>query len=158
MDQIKVVDAFGYPSNDSLTLNMGNGANSLIAGTDAAYFGHFRYNGGTGTDSLVFGSGALYGNDSIVDLGNDTAADEITFLGTAGFGLPNHPAVQNFDTDDGDMIYLPTGVTADISEITAYGTDLTWEDYSGHYCLTFADLSSIGSDPTSVADLVASFA
>lgn len=117
--------------NGTATFDMSRGGNNtLVAGTAAARAeGLLSYIGGPGGDSLTFGD-YLAANDgnANLDLGDDTAADTITFPGIAD----GETSISNFDPTDGDTIVLQLfNDTADVTLSPSGGGSDTQVSASG---------------------------
>jgi len=140
-----LVDA-GKGAGNSATFNMSAGGdNFFVAGNDAASFsGSIAYTGGSGNDSLTFGDKLAYNNGTAtLDLGDDTAADIVTFLGTIG-DSGGSVTIQNFNFNH-DTIDVPATVTATSAEITDASGDLTWTDIGGSHTIVFEGIGTGGS-------------
>ena len=140
-----LVDA-GKGAGNSATFNMSAGGdNFFVAGNDAASFsGSIAYTGGSGDDSLTFGDKLAYNNGTAtLDLGDDTAADIVTFLGTIG-DSGGSVTIQNFNFNH-DTIDVPATVTATSAEITDASGDLTWTDIGGSHTIVFEGIGTGGS-------------
>ena len=149
----------GGSGNDSLTFGedlayddgtatfdmSAGGNNTLVADDDAAsYSGSIAYTGGSGDDSLTFGDKLAYNNGTAtLDLGDDTAADIVTFLGTIG-DSGGSVTIQNFNFNH-DTIDVPATVTATSAEITDASGDLTWTDIGGSHTIVFEGIGTGGS-------------
>ena len=136
------------------TFSMGNGENSLAAGDDAAYDGSLSYTGGTGVDDLIFGDQFAFRSTNVVlDLGSDTVADCIEFLGSVGAASGN-VSIRNFDVSDGDHMTIAQN-PINQSDFDASGADITW-NRATDINITFEGLGSTGSNPISITALTAS--
>ena len=149
----------GGSGNDSLTFGQeltyydgtatfdmsAGGNNTFVAGDSAAsYRGSIAYTGGSGDDSLTFGDKLAYNNGTAtLDLGDDTAADIVTFLGTIG-DSGGSVTIQNFNFNH-DTIDVPATVTATSAEITDASGDLTWTDIGGSHTIVFEGIGTGGS-------------
>jgi hypothetical protein len=126
------------------------GNNTFVAGISAASSsGSIVYTGGSGDDSLMFGGDLAYGGSATLDLGDDTAADIVTFLGTIG---DNGGTVTiknfNFNHDTIDVPVLDPAATVGITA-TNGGKDLTWVESNGSYTSTII-FDEIGPSGTGV--------
>jgi|GEM_PF-1137162 len=136
------------------TFAMGDGENSLAAGDDAAYDGSISYTGGTGMDDLIFGvQFAFRSTSAVLDLGSDTVADYIEFLGSVGADSGN-VSIQNFDVSDGDQMIIAQN-PIDQSDFDASGADITW-NRATDINITFEGLGSAGLNPISITALTGS--
>jgi len=136
----------GYASFD---MSMG-GNNTLVAGEYAAKYsnhifypngGKLSYIGGSGVDTLTFGTSAAQGGMLDIRLGDDAAADKVTFEGTFGGNV----TIQNFNFND-DRIDVEAGIAATVGEIVDDGLgNLTWTDSSGNHELIFAGIGAGGT-------------
>ena len=120
------------------------GTNTLIGGERMAFSsGSISYTGGSGADSLTFGDELARGGSATLDLGDDTAADTVTFQGSIGESAGT-VTIKNFNFNH-DTIYVPAGVSAATGEITDAGGDLTWTDSGGIHTIVFEEIGTGGT-------------
>ena len=129
------------------------GNNTFVAGSFAAYSsGSIVYTGGSGEDSLTFGNGLAFfytGGTATFDLGDDTAADIVTFQGSIGES-GGTVAIRNFNFNH-DTIDVPAGVSATAGEITDASGDLTWTDSGGDHTIVFQEIGTGGAGVVATA-------
>ena len=120
------------------------GNNTLVAEAYAAGTGSISYTGGSGEDSLTFGDYlACINGAATFDLGDDTAADIVTFQGSIGES-GGAVAIRNFNFNH-DTIDVSAGVSATAGEITDATGDLTWTDSGGNHTIVFEDIGTGGA-------------
>ena len=144
-DSLTFGNAFAeYDATATFDMSAG-GNNTFVAGDSAAsYSGSIAYTGGSGDDSLTFGDKLAYNNGTAtLDLGDDTAADIVTFLGTIGDN-GGTVTIKNFNFNH-DTIDVPATVTATSAEITDASGDLTWTDIGGSHTIVFEGIGTGGS-------------
>jgi len=142
-------------SSGTATFDMSlGGNNTFVAGINAASSsGSIVYTGGSGDDSLMFGGDLAYGGTVTLDLGDDTAAETVTFQGTIGDN-GGSVTIKNYNYNH-DKIDVPTGVTADLSELSGFLSNITWTDSSGDYTIIFEGTrTGSAEDPINFARLI----
>ena len=132
------------------------GDNTFISGRTAALSGTVIYKGGTGADILTFGETAAFQGFLDIRLGDDAAADAITFEGTIGkeanqIGIGEGTVtIQHFNFND-DIVEVVDGISATVGEITDAGGNLTWTDAGGEHKLTFVGIGAGGTGVTATS-------
>lgn len=126
VDDISFGDRLAFRGYVTIDLTAG-GNNVLSFGQAAAQRGELVVNLGSGADSLTFGADAAARTSPFhdfarveIDLGNDSSADTIVFLGAVGTG-GGSLVIQNFDHLDGDTIDVNdlSGFTASVTSAGA---------------------------------------
>ena len=142
----------GKGFGDTATFDMSLGSNNtFVAGDEAAKSdGSIVYTGGSGDDSLTFGDKlAFRGGAATFDLGDDSAADIVTFQGSIGES-GGAVAIRNFNFNH-DTIDVPAGVSATAEEITDASGDLTWTDSGGDHTIVFEEIGTGGAGAVATA-------
>ena len=140
-----LVDA-GRGSGNSATFNMSAGGDNLLLTSHSAgaYSGALSYIGGSGSDELTFGINfAIFNGSATIDLGSDTAADKVTFVGAIG-SLGGSVTIKNFNYNH-DAIDVAATVSATAAEITDAGGNLTWTDSGSNHTITFEGIGTGGT-------------
>ena len=83
------------------------------------------------------------GGTATLDLGDDTAADIVTFQGSIGES-GGTVAIRNFNFNH-DTIDVAAGVSATTGEITDASGDLTWTDSGGNHTIVFEEIGTAGA-------------
>ena len=145
----------GKGAGNSATFNMSAGGDNLfLAGAGAgASSGTLVYTGGSGSDVLTFGDQFAASGTAVLDLGSDTAAETVTFQGSIGAGSGS-VTILNYNYNH-DLIDVPAGVTADVSELSNLFSSIIWTDSSGNYTITFdGTRQGTAEDPINYARLI----
>ena len=144
-DSLTFGDDLNYHGYVTVIFNMSlGGNNTLVAGENAASAaGSIAYTGGAGDDSLTFGDDLAFGNGTVtLDLGDDTAADTVTFLGSIGES-GGSVTIQNFNFNH-DTIDVPGTAAAGTITPTNSGKDLTWSA-GGAHTIIFEEIGPSGT-------------
>ena len=149
-DSLTFDDFLAYEGTATFDMSLG-GNNTFVAGSTAASSGGLlAYTGGSGEDSLTFGDRlAVRGGAATFDLGDDTAADIVTFQGSIG-DRGGTVAIRNFNFNH-DTIDVPAGVSATAGEITDASGDLTWTDSGGEHTIVFEEIGTGGAGVVATA-------
>ena len=101
----------------------------MVGASAASSSGRVEYSGGSGRDTVTFGTAAAAASGEIViKLGSDTAADTVTFEGTVDPAGAGGVTIDNFDVNN-DTIVLAQPDAADVTLITdGTGTRVTATD------------------------------
>ena len=119
VDHITFGDGLGYKGY--VTIDLSNGGDNVLSfGERVGREGKLKVVLGTGADSLTFGNEAAVKTWNFAEvelnLGDDTSADTIVFLGSAGTNGGVF-VIQNFDHADGDTI--------DLNDLSGFNASVT---------------------------------